>query len=209
MCFSATASFVSSGVLAAAGGASSKMANKNERLLAAMPLLFAVQQAIEGLQWLAPHPSMQSQLLGYAYLFFAFLLWPTYFPLAVYQMETHPRHKKILRYFLGLGIFVSIGLLITLIALPLSLPIQDGHIWYNLPVSNNLVMFGLLLYSIAIVGSPMASSLRAMKLFGFAVLIAEIATIYLYWSGFTSVWCFFSAILSAGICVGLYLKSKK
>ncbi|MBI2415948.1 MAG: hypothetical protein HYV33_04815 [Candidatus Kerfeldbacteria bacterium] len=84
MCFSATASFVTSGALAITGSATlAKKPTRQLRWLAVIPLLFALQQTIEGLQWLAPKPSVLSTVLGYAFLLFAFLLWPSYLPLAV------------------------------------------------------------------------------------------------------------------------------
>jgi hypothetical protein len=53
MCFSATASFIAFGVTGAIGLASvSRIRSSNELPLAAIPLVFASQQGIEGLLWL-------------------------------------------------------------------------------------------------------------------------------------------------------------
>ena len=72
MCFSATASFAASAVLITAGGASLSLAKPHQRLFAAMPLLFGIQQAIEGLQWLQLDKGESSLLAGYGFLFFAY-----------------------------------------------------------------------------------------------------------------------------------------
>ena len=54
MCFSAPASFVAAAVTGAVGVAAMMRVHRREELpLAAMPLFFAVQQAIEGFLWLS------------------------------------------------------------------------------------------------------------------------------------------------------------
>ena len=53
MCFSATANFVGSGVLGAGGVATlTKVKHRRELLFAALPMLFAIHQLIEGFVWL-------------------------------------------------------------------------------------------------------------------------------------------------------------
>src|SRR5438034_1173375 len=56
MCFSATGSFGLSGVLGGAGVAAlTRNSSPRRALFAALPLLFALQQVIEGVVWLAFH----------------------------------------------------------------------------------------------------------------------------------------------------------
>ena len=53
MCFSATGSFATAGVLMAIGGVSlSRASSKPLRRLAVIPTFFAAQQAAEGIVWL-------------------------------------------------------------------------------------------------------------------------------------------------------------
>jgi len=53
MCFSATANFVGSRVLGAVGVVTlTKVKHRRELLFAALPMLFAVHQFIEGFVWL-------------------------------------------------------------------------------------------------------------------------------------------------------------
>ena len=53
MCFSATANFVGSGVLGAAGVVTlTKVKHRRELVFAALPMLFAVHQFMEGFVWL-------------------------------------------------------------------------------------------------------------------------------------------------------------
>ena len=53
MCFSATANFVGSGVLGAVGVVTlTKVKHRRELLFAALPVLFAIHQFMEGFVWL-------------------------------------------------------------------------------------------------------------------------------------------------------------
>ena len=177
--------------------------------MALIPILFAVQQAIEGLQWLAPHPSLESQILGYAYLCFAFLLWPIYIPVAVHAMETNRKQKISLHWLIKLGGLVSLGLLFTLIAYTPEISVIDGHFSYGVPVSMLGYTLGTIAYSIAVVGSLLASSRRALQLFGVLVLASEITAATIYPSGFVSVWCFFAAASSLLILLCFYAWRKR
>ncbi|MEK7183487.1 MAG: DUF6629 family protein [Patescibacteria group bacterium] len=209
MCFSVAASFVVSGSLGVAGVASLGLAKKSERMMALVPILFGIQQAIEGLQWLAPHPSLDSQVLGYAYLFFAFLLWPTYIPAAAYALETNQKHKKLLSWMFRLGLFVSTGLLVTLIMYKPVISLSAGHFVYAVPVSPLALVLGTIVYSIAVVGSLLISSRRSLQFFGIFILAAEITAATIFPSGFVSVWCFFAAVSSALVYLCFYLWSKR
>ena len=84
MCFSASASFAASGGLAVLGGASLAIAKKENKLLALVPLMFAVQQGFEGIQWLYLQANTTSMIVGYGFVFFAFLVWPIYVPTFVF-----------------------------------------------------------------------------------------------------------------------------
>ncbi|EKD33265.1 MAG: hypothetical protein ACD_76C00057G0010 [uncultured bacterium] len=205
MCFSATVSFAASGALAVAGGASLKLAKKHERLIALVPLLFAIQQAIEGAQWLVPHSGVLGQIFGYAYLIFAFLLWPIYVPIIVYRHETEKHHKKFLRWFVVFGAIVTFGFFIALFVFPLEIFVK-GNLIYNLLATPALALVGTILYSLAIVGPLLVSSERSFKLFGVLVFVAELAAWNIFLLGFVSVWCFFAAALSGCILLWFYLR---
>ncbi len=204
MCFSATASFTASGALAIAGVVSMKTAKKEERLLAIVPLLFALQQFIEGLQWLAPHPSTISQLLGYGFLFFAFLLWPTYIPIVAYSIEKDARRKRLLRWCIGVGLLTSLGLLYVIPTQSLSVQLLSCGINYNIAVP--FVNIGIVWYLIATCGSLAISSSRFLQIFGTAGFLSAVFTAWVFSQTFTSVWCFFAAALS--ISLFLYFRRK-
>jgi hypothetical protein len=91
MCFSAPASLIASGGLVVIGGASLAIAKKEEKILAAIPFLFGIQQAFEGIQWLHLNVGPPSLFAGYGFLFFAFLVWPVYVPAMVFVLDKKTR----------------------------------------------------------------------------------------------------------------------
>jgi len=87
MCFSASASFIAGGGLTALGSASLPIAKKRKKLLAALPLLFGIQQISEGFQWQSLNAGTTSPAAGYFFLFFASIVFPIYIPLSVFILD--------------------------------------------------------------------------------------------------------------------------
>lgn len=193
MCFSATASFVAGGSLIVAGGASLKIAKKSDRLLAFIPLFFGIQQSIEGFQWLALNRGDASYLLAYAFLFFGFLLWPVYVPLALFMADKSRR--KILRWFIGLGGVVALLYFIGLIVNPLTVSILNKSVCYKIAIPTGYIASGL--YFISVFGALMVSSKKYFRWMGVVILITAVVAEVFFLLTFASVWCFFAAIVSA------------
>lgn len=207
MCFSATASFTAGGILLVAGSGTFVMTHKSpERLLALVPLFFGVQQLIEGVQWFAQRGTSACTALGYGYLFFAFLVWPVYVPIVVYVIEKSQERKKLLGIFIALGATVVAYLLFSLLTNPLTVNIIGNSIDYAVDVPN---MFAAVLFYVATVcGAPLFSSRLIVKLSGLLTLIAFFVTYVAFRVTFTSVWCFFAAIISVIICVDVWRARK-
>ncbi len=205
MCFSAPASFVSSGGLILLSGASFAVAKKEDKFLAAVPLLFGVQQGIEGIQWLYLNSGSTSIFAGYAYLFFAFILWPIYVPFFVYMIDK--KRRDILRWFIFLGAAVALYSLGAPLASSLSIQKINLCINYNFNYSYGGALTTL--YMIAVFGPLFTSSFESFKWFGvlFAVL-AIFAHIY-FIVDFVSVWCFFAAAVSFVFFIYLLMKNRK
>lgn len=196
MCFSATASFAAAGVLATTGVIASRHAFKypSFRAYAAIPLFFAGQQAIEGLQWLADKPSLFSTILGYGFIFFAFLFWPSFIPYAVYCLETNAKRKRLLRDVMIVGMMCSLYLLTALLYNPLTVAILGHSIDYRIYVAYEDV--GVALYVAVVCGSALLSTRYRVKTCGLLTLVGFLVTTWAFNETFTSVWCFFAAILS-------------
>lgn len=99
MCFSAEASFTAGAVLLVIGAVTVRQArSRREMPYALIPLLFALQQLLEGALWLTfpdRAPALNAWLTQ-GYSLFSHVLWPIYVPLAALAMEDHPLRRRIL-----------------------------------------------------------------------------------------------------------------
>ena len=134
MCFSAPASFVTAGITGAIGIVALTRVNEPRTLpLAATPLLFAIQQGIEGLLWLRlplDSDGSLSTTLTFLYLFFAQAFWPLYAPVAVWLVEPNRHRRLFMVVCMGVGTGVGTYLLWGILGHPHLATILDGHIVY-------------------------------------------------------------------------------
>jgi hypothetical protein len=201
MCFSATASFVTAGVTGVVGIVSLSRANERRELpLAATPLLFALQQSVEGLLWLtlpvAPEESTATGLT-FLFLFFAEAFWPVYAPLAVLLIEPDDWRRRLMLGCLAVGAGVSAYLLWWIFSRSHGAAIVHGHIVYvtEYPHSDAIGLAYL-----AATGLPLLlSSQRTVVALGAIVLVGSTVAYVFYWEAFVSVWCFFAAAASVAI----------
>ena len=168
--------------------------------LAGTPLLFGLQQAIEGLQWLslpvAPE-SATSTGLTIVYLFFAEVLWPLYAPILVWLVEPSVRRQQFMSVCLAVGVSIGAYFLWPLFTQPHTASIVKGHIIY---VTENKHSEAVGLSYLAATCRPLLlSSQRTLVVLGIVVLIGSGAAYLLYWEAFISVWCFFAAAASVVI----------
>lgn len=205
MCFSANASFAASGVLALVGAASLRETKTARgRMYAAIPFIFAIQQLIEGFQWLADKPGQWSLGLAYVFLLIAVVLWPIYIPVSVYLVEPKPDRKQRLGLFIMLGAVISTYSLINLFINPIAVTgLACCHIEYalNMPFQTAIGAS----YAVATCGSMLFSSQTWIKAMGAAALVALIVTYLIAFAATVSVWCFFAALLS--MLVFLHVRS--
>lgn len=196
MCFSATASFIVGGSLLIAGAVTMRRAGARAELaFAAIPLLFGIQQIIEGVLWLSfEYDAAQLQtVMTYLFTLFSHVLWPIYIPFAVGILEPDPGRRKIMWGFRLIGIAVSIHLLI-LVTTQSLVAVTDQHIIYVLPKLYEWPM--MLLYIAATCLVSLFSSYSMIRLFGVLLLLLFGIAYWFYIAAFFSVWCFFAAILS-------------
>jgi hypothetical protein len=168
--------------------------------LAVIPTLFAVQQGIEGLLWLylptAPEDST-STFLTYAFLLFAEVLWPVYAPMTAWIIEPEPRRRRLMALCVVVGLGVAGNLLWSILSIPHSASILDGHIVYA-GAPRHLDALSVA-YLIATRVAPIASSHRTVRALGAIILIGSAVAFAFYWEAFVSVWCFFAAAASGAI----------
>ncbi len=199
MCFSAPASFIAAAVAGTAGAVClARVREPGDWPLAAMPVFFATQQAIEGFLWLnlARDPASETTTaLTEGFLIFALVFWPLYAPLAAYAAEPDRRRKPWIAICIAAGAAVAVYFFTTLAATPRIASIHEHHIAYS--ADPNLPLAIRVLYPVATCLSLILSSHRAVALGGIVIFIGSLVSYWMYWNAFTSVWCFFAAIASA------------
>lgn len=193
MCFSPEASFLTSAGLIGVGIATVRTASKKEKFLAAIPFLFAFQQAAEGVQWLAIDQGTVFLPAAYVFLFFALLLWPTAVPAVVYYFDTKARF--LVRWFLLLGICTSFYLLSVLISHKVDVGEVGRSLHYGFGMQRNPIL--VFLYLVSVAGPLVCSSIRQFQIFAIIGIIAFIVSQIFYSITFISVWCFFAAVMSS------------
>ena len=198
MCFSATANFVGSGVLGAVGVATlTKVTHRRELLFAALPVLFAVHQFIEGFVWLGLDGILSPAVahdMGAAFMLYAQGLLPFLLPLSVLLFEPNGKSRRRLLPFLVLGGATTLYILWALTAFPLQLYVRGNSIVYiNQATNNTTVAF---LYVIATCGSLFFSKIKMMIVFGAANLTILLVVMEVKRYAFTSLWCAYAAVAS-------------
>ncbi len=199
MCFSPSASFTASALLGVIGVATvAKTKNKKALPLAVIPLIFALQQLIEGGLWLNILGSGRFTLLLTAFfLFFALFWWPAFVPFTVYVIETVPWRRRVLAVLSGVGVATGIYIYATYLLNPTSAVIMNHCIYYEHTTPYGMV--GAVLYMCVTVGAGVISSRYMIKfLYTLLAVLAFIAW-RIYLANFVSVWCFFAAVASGFI----------
>ncbi len=208
MCFSATASFSAGALLLGTSALTLKSAkDRREWPFAAIPLLFAIQQLIEGVIWLTfpVDAPLLNSVMTHVYSFFSHVLWPVYVPVAVVLMEPNGWRRRTLIAFVAAGVAVGAYLLYILLAFPVVSRPTGQHIEYDSPHFFAAVTMTLYLLSTAL--SPLLSTHRMVVVFGVLALASFGAAYAFYATWFISVWCFFAALLS--VVVYLHFRERE
>ena len=198
MCFSATASFSVGALLIGIGALTLKTAkHRREWPLAAIPLLFAIQQLSEGVIWLtfSADAPLLNTVMTHVYSFFSHVLWPVYVPVAVLLIEPSGRRRRVLLTFVAAGLAVGVYLLYFLVAFPVVSRPTGQHIEYVSP--HFFAVVAITLYLMSTTFSPILSTHRMVKVFGVLALLSFGAAYFFYATWFISVWCFLAALLGA------------
>lgn len=202
MCMSPEVSFAAAAVLLPAGAVSIRRAWRTDRrylALAALPLLFGLQQAAEGLEWQAESGPL---LVAYslAYMFFTWLAWPVWVPVATYFLEP-PRRQPLYVVFAVAG-----GMLGAIQYLPyfahdgwlvprfLSAAISyEGTYILDFLVPRPLTYA---VYLTIIVVPLLIASDRGVAVFGVLVALVAATTYLFFRYAYVSVFCFGGAMMS-------------
>ena len=209
MCFSPTASFSASAVLAIIGILTLKKTSARQELLfASIPLFFAAQQFIEGMLWLLllRNGAANTYWLTQSYTVFVGILWPIVPSLSLWMIEPEQRRRRMMLPVLATGIGVAVYALDAMLEFPITARIADYCIAYDYPVHQPHFM--LVPYVIATCTAFFLSSYAVITWIGVINICAFTATYYFYRYDLASVWCFFAAVISGMIYLYLDERTK-
>ncbi len=198
MCFSPTASFTASAIIASIGVATLRHVREPRTILfASVPLLFAFHQFTEGMVWLGLDGTIGPDALARAAFLFRLYaqgLLPFLMPLAVVLMEPRGWRRRAITGLIAIGTIVCAWDLVGLLFYPSQTFVDHASIAYRNPLTGNLYIS--LLYILATCGALLLSSHRVVRWYGglnvIGLTIVQIVRDY----AFASVWCFYAAALS-------------
>lgn len=198
MCFSEQASFTTAAALSVMSIGCFRIAKNNTKLyaLAAIPLIFAIQQIAEGVQWLYFKEiwgtSQQTAIAKNIYLFIAYCIWPSWLIFSLYLPENDPKRKALLKLLLIFGILFSSYNFWKLYSYSTVSKALGNSIFYHTSMELN----DLWPYIFLVISPWLISSLPRMAYVGIAYAVSCLLAAYMYEVHFTSVWCFFAAMIS-------------
>lgn len=211
MCFSAEASFAASAVLIPAGVYTLRTAWRSDRAFlgfASFPLLFGLQQALEGVLWRAIDRGQpdDTYLPAIGFLFFAYLVWPVLVPLSAWLIESKKQPSALFMGCTTLGLLLGVSLFVPLVLAPGTVDVKLAR--HSILYDPQLIWDGILsrtfvrvVYA-AIICAPLVMSSNAhIRIFGILITVSVIGGFLFAAYAFTSIWCFVAAIISIYIVI--------
>jgi hypothetical protein len=214
MCFSATGSFAASAMLAGIGFvAFSRNQSTRHRMYAAIPCLFAAQQAAEGVVWVTidqPDQAGLQRLAVHVFLGFALVIWPWWMPLSLQRVEHDPWRRRLLAGLSWAGVAVAVCAAVIMVRWKPVAEIAGHSITYAFTPGSSVVRpFAFLAaYAIPTVLPFFFSSASLARTTGAALVVSLVASVAIKWNALTSVWCFFAAILSGLVFAAILLEGR-
>ncbi|WP_461517779.1 DUF6629 family protein [Porticoccus sp.] len=206
MCYSTAVSFSSAIVLTGGGLICFKKAQGLHALQGVfplLPLLFGIQQGIEGLVWwsLGAHDPELLRASALAFLLFSHVLWPIAIPFSCYLAEPLQQHKGLYLLLTLLGAVFAISTYGPLWLHPGWLLVSDVHhsIVYKTTLLYDTVLprpVVTLAYTVIVLLPLLLSVRHSYRVLGLLMLLGALLTAAMFKLAFVSVWCFFAALIS-------------
>lgn len=203
MCFSAEVSFTAAAILLPAGVAAMLRAYQTDRRyipIAALPLLFGVQQAMEGAVWTSAGNQYLVEQFSLAYMFFSWLAWPVWTPFSVYFLEPARRKPLFVIFAIFGGIlggtqyfpyFAHDNWLVTnFLDKAIS---YEGKELFDYIIGRPATY---MLYITFVIGPLLLSSHSNIRIFGLLVFTVLIVTYVFFAYVYISVFCFGGGLMS-------------
>lgn len=205
MCFSAEASFTAAIILLPAGALTLRWAYKSDTRylpIAALPLLFGLQQLLEGSVWIAGaySSSYWIERASLAYMFFSWLAWPVWVPVSAYFLESERRKPLFLCFVVAGAMLGSIQYIpyfahdgwLTTHFLPHAIRYEGIELLDY--IATREVTYTI--YVAVVVGPLLMSAVGKIKIFGVLVLAVLVITYFFFSYAYISVFCFGGALMS-------------
>jgi Family of unknown function (DUF6629) len=202
VCFSPTGDLIGGAIVVAIGvDACRHTKGRTENLaVATLPLLLGAHQLDETLVWwgLQGHvPREVGHVATWIYLVFALVALPLLVPTLLAVFEPVGRRRRRYTPFIALGAYVSGVLLEAMLVGHPSARLGSYHVAYSVGLRHGVAYIAL--YIVATCGPLLVSGRRDLTWFGVANLAAIIPLAVLAADGFTSLWCFYAALVSGAI----------
>lgn len=200
MCFSAKASFTASALLFIIGVMNIRTnENSSLKVFSFMPLLFAIQQFSEGMLWVSfkfPGLSALQTVSKYFFLTFAIVIWPVFVSSSLLILEKEGFRRKLLKFLTFLSSIWAVSAVAYMFVFQPSATVAEGHIMYDIFLPYKLPFNLSMVYGVLTVVPFFLTRKKMFWIFGTLVTITGTMTYIVYASFFTSIWCFFAAIVS-------------
>jgi hypothetical protein len=200
MCFSATASFGASVMLASIGTlALIKAKTSSLKVLAIIPVIFSMQQFTEGWVWLSLTKEGFNlwKLPGvYLFLFFAEVAWPLCISFSMMLLEKKETRKKILQFLFYTSILLSSAIAYSLFYYTADVKVMDYHVMYTINTPASFKLITNLIYFLTAVLPPFLSSVKKAGWIGIILCVSYIIAKAFYADYIISIWCYFATIIS-------------
>ena len=201
MCYSAEASFVAAGGLSLIGALCVRDSKPGPtRWISVIPLCFAVQQCAEGIVWLHLDDDFERTTLSWLarsiYLFFAYVFWLTYLPFSMWRNEKVPWRRWTCLGLFGVALTGGIRNMEAILTLDWTPQILCQSIDYKQSTLEQMLTYGVIVFVPLLI-----TTVPKMRIYGLLALLFYLVSYVFYLETFTSVWCFYAAVVSAFIYI--------
>jgi hypothetical protein len=177
-------------------------------MFSSVPLLFAAQQAGEGVVWLttpdSAHPTVH-RMAVISFLACALVVWPIWLSFSLECVERDPTRRRVLRILGAVGVVVAASASV-LLARQTPVAVVVGHsIRYDRAGIGGgpLEALALLAYALPTIVPFFVSTMRLARAIGAALIVSLITAALIERDALTSVWCFFAALLSVLVVIAI------
>jgi hypothetical protein len=173
-------------------------------MFAAIPLLFAAQQATEGVVWLTiGGGGTVHRLAVSAFLSVALVVWPMWLPFSLRLVERDDGRRRTLTWLVWFGVVVSVYAASLLVRWQPTARIAGHSISYDYQSRHETLshVVYLLAYIVPTIVPFFVSTLALARTMGVTLIASLAVTVAVQRDALTSVWCFFAALMSCLILV--------